>query len=225
MRRPSIQRLTVLSLVFHLSFFLAVVFAVKQSARFIMPSPYVVSLVESEGKPAGKSDTVAMEQPTRTETPAVAKETTKETKRAPEKAKNVSKAQEKQVSEQIAALEAKRKMKRLAELRNITSSKGSGEGKPASRGAEGKGGSTAADYSAKVQGAIWQNWILPETSDKSLEATVSIRILKDGRLQVTRIEKSSGNGLFDRSALRAIVKTDRVDPPPNEMEIGVRFHP
>jgi colicin import membrane protein len=223
MNGPSLQRLAVLSIVFHLTFFLAVFIAVKQSGRFVMPSPYVVNLVASEGKPEGKSDIQAAEQ-TRTQAPAVAKET----KSVPQKTKTVSKAQEKHVSEQIAALEAKKKIKRLAELRNIVSLKGSSEGRPAPRGVGGKGGgSTTDDYIAKVTNAIWQNWILPETSDKSLEATVSIRVLKDGRLLVNRIEKSSGNGIYDRSALRAIVKTERVTPPPseNEMEIGVRFHP
>ncbi len=228
MSGPSLQRLTVLSLVFHLSFFLAVFFAVKQSSRFMMPSPYVVSLVGSEGKPEGKSDTQAVEQ-TRTQAPAMTKET-KETKSAPQKTKAVSKAQEKHVSEQIAALEAKKKIKKLAELRNIISLKGSSEGKPASRGTEGKGGGVptgvpADDYYAKVTKAIWQNWVFPETSNKNLEAVISIRIMKDGFVQVTRIEKSSGNGLFDRSALRAIAKASPVTPPPYEMEIGVRFYP
>jgi len=40
-----------------------------------------------------------------------------------------------------------------------------------------------------------------------------------------RIEKPSGNVLFDRSALRAIAKASPVTPPPYEMEIGVRFYP
>jgi TonB family protein len=54
---------------------------------------------------------------------------------------------------------------------------------------------------------------------------VSIRILKNGTLQVLNIERSSGIPLFDRSALRAITKASPVTPPPQEMEIGVRFYP
>jgi len=225
MSGPSLQRLAVLSTVFHLTFFLAVFFAAKHSGRFVMPSPYVVNLVGSEEKPEGKTegraDTRAVEQK-ETQSQAL----TKETKSAAGKAKRVGKAQEKRVSEQIAALEAKKKIQKLAELRNIISLKGSGEGKPASRGTEGKGGGQRVDeYYAKVTKAIWQNWIFPETSDKNLEAIISIRIMKDGFVQVTRIEKSSGNGLFDRSALRAIAKASPVTPPPYEMEIGVRFYP
>jgi colicin import membrane protein len=227
MSGPSLQRLAVVSTVFHLTFFLAVFFAAKHSGRFEMPAPYVVNLVGSdarpEGKAEGKSTTQAVEQK-ETRSQAVAKET----KRAQEKTKRAAKEQEKRVSDQIAALEAKKKLQKLAELRNIISLKGSGDGKPAStsKGVEGKsGGQRVDEYYGKVTKAIWQNWIFPETSDKNLEAIISIRIMKDGYMQVTKIEKSSGNGLFDRSALRAIAKASPVTPPPYEMEIGVRFYP
>lgn len=224
MNGPSLQRLTVLSLVFHLTFFLAVFFAIKQSSRFVMPSPYVVSLVGSEGKTEGKSDTRAVEQ-TRTQSPAI----TKETKSATEKTTTVNKAEEKYLSEQIAALKAKKDVERIVKLRNVISLKGSSEGKPASslQGAAGKGGgSLIDDYYAKITNDIHKNWQWPSAmTDKNLEAIISIRIMKDGSVQVTRIEKSSGNGLFDRSALRAIAKASPVTPPPYEMEIGVRFYP
>ncbi len=225
MSGPSLQRLAVLSTVFHLTFFLAVFFAAKHSGRFEMPAPYVVNLIGSdarpEGKAEGKPDTQAVEQKETRSQPAA-----KEAKRAPEKNRRAAKEQEKRVSDQIAALEAKKKLQKLAELRNIISLKGSGDGKPAVRGAEGKsGGQRVDEYYGKVTKAIWQNWIFPETSDRNLEAIIAIRIMKDGYMQVTKIEKSSGNGLFDRSALRAIAKASPVTPPPYEMEIGVRFYP
>ena len=82
-----------------------------------------------------------------------------------------------------------------------------------------------ADYYARITKEIWQQWIFPETGDKNLEAIISIRIMRDGTVQVSRVEKSSGNSLFDKSALRAISKASPVTPPPHEMEIGVRFYP
>jgi colicin import membrane protein len=220
MSGPSLQRLTVLSLVFHLTFFLVVLFAVKQSGRFVMPSPYVVSLVGSEGTFEAKKDAQAVEQ-TRAPSPA------KESNKSAHNSRAVNKAEEQYVSERIAALQAKKKIEKIVNLRNVISLKGSGQGKPASpQGAAGKGGgSFVDDYYAKVTQAIWQNWMFPETADKKLEAIVAIRIMKDGFVQVTRIEKSSGNSLFDRSALRAIAKASPVTPPPYEMEIGVRFYP
>ncbi len=220
MNGPSLQRLAVLSIVFHLTFFLAVFFAAKQSSRFVMPSPYVVSLVGSDVKTEGKSDTRAV---TQTQSPAA----TKEAKNAPEKAKPVSEADKKRVSDRIHEIETKKKLERLGELRKMLTVGKSEEGKPASKGAEGKGGgSVVDDYYAKITNDIHKNWQWPSAmTDKNLEAIISIRIMKDGSVQVTRIEKSSNNGLFDRSALRAIAKASPVTPPPYEMEIGVRFYP
>jgi len=175
MNGPSLQRLAVLSIVFHLTFFLAVFFAAKQSNRFVMPSPYVVSLVGSDVKTEGKSDTRAV---TQTQSPAV----TKEVKSAPEKAKTVSKAEEKDVSDQIAALKAKKDIERIVKLRNVISLKGSSEGKPASQGPAGKGGDSLIDnYYAKIINDIHKNWQWPSAmTDKDLEAIVSIRILRTG---------------------------------------------
>jgi len=202
-----------------------------------MPSPYVVNLVGPDVRTEGKSGTEAVSP---TQGPPVTK---KEEKTAAvgmtgtAKTKTVNKTDEKHVSEQIAALEAKKRIKKLTELRNnVISVKGSGQGKPgvshSSAGksggsSAGKGGSSSPeDYSAKITNDIQQNWDLPSAmSDKNLEAIISIKILRDGTLFVNRIEKSSGNGLFDRSALRAIAKSSPVTPPPYEMEIGVRFYP
>jgi colicin import membrane protein len=82
-----------------------------------------------------------------------------------------------------------------------------------------------ADYYTKITKEIWQQWVFPETGDKNLEAIISIRIMRDGAVLISRVEKSSGNSLFDKSAVRAISKASPVTPPPREMEIGVRFYP
>ena len=68
-------------------------------------------------------------------------------------------------------------------------------------------------------------WVFPDTGKKDLEAIISIRILKDGTIISQRIEKSSGNPLFDRSAIKALAKASPLSPPPYEMDIGVRFYP
>ncbi|MDP2753115.1 MAG: energy transducer TonB, partial [Nitrospirota bacterium] len=60
---------------------------------------------------------------------------------------------------------------------------------------------------------------------KDLEAIISIKIKRDGAITAQRIEKSSGNTLFDRSAIKALAKASPLSPPPYEMEIGVRFYP
>jgi len=232
MTGPSLQRFTLLSLVFHLTFFLMVFLAVRQSVHRVMPSPYVVNLVGSEIRAEGSStqavnkasEPLVPESPPKKENPATSpiREQKKQTKN-----------EERQVQEQIAALKAKKDMQKRADLRkDIISLKGTGiEGKTggragASRGAAGSGeGSVETDYYIKITKEIWQQWTFPETGDKSLEAIISIRIMRDGVVHVSRVEKSSGNSLFDKSALRAISKASPVTPPPHEMEIGVRFYP
>ena len=236
MTGPSLQRFTLLSLVFHLTFFLTVFLAVRQSVHRIMPSPYVVSLVGSDIRAEGDSaqavskaqEPQVPDTPPKKERPSISP--VKEQKR---QAKN----QEQQVQEQIEALRVKKDMQRRADLRkDIISLKGTGaEGKSggkaggkagASQRTAGRGeGSVEADYYSKITKEIWQQWIFPETGDKNLEAIISIRIMRDGAVQVIRVETPSGNSLFDKSALRAISKASPVTPPPQEMEIGVRFYP
>lgn len=235
MNQPSLQRLTVLSVVVHLTFFFAAFLVVKQSSRFIMPSPYVVNLVGPDVRTEGRGDAQEVAQARSEPQPRPAAKEKKAEKNG-EHPIAVSKTEEKRVSERIAALKAKKDVERIATLRNVISLKGRGDGKPASlhgdgkpvspHGASGKGGGSAADnYYSKITRDIWQNWVFPDTADKNLEAIIAIKILKDGSIIVSRIEKSSGSGLFDRSALRAIAKSSPVTPPPYEIEIGVRFYP
>ena len=72
---------------------------------------------------------------------------------------------------------------------------------------------------------IWQQWVYPDTGKKDIEAIISVKILRDGTAIVQKVEKSSGNALFDRSAISALAKASPLPPPPQEMEIGVRFYP
>jgi colicin import membrane protein len=82
---------------------------------------------------------------------------------------------------------------------------------------------SSADYYTKIQQEIRRQWIFPETAKQVHEVVISVRIMKDGTVVTQDIEKSSGNALFDRSALRALAKASPVSPPPHEMEIGIRF--
>ncbi len=81
------------------------------------------------------------------------------------------------------------------------------------------------DYCKKVRKEIWQQWVYPDTGQKDLETIISIRIMKDGTISMQKIEKSSGNPLFDKSSIRALTKANPLSPPPYEMEISIRFSP
>jgi len=96
-----------------------------------------------------------------------------------------------------------------------------------SRGAGGPSAapsSGAGSYFALITKKIWSEWIYPDLDATGLEAIISIKIDRDGRVVSHRIEKSSGNDLFDRSAIKAVSKASPLPPPPVEMEIGVRFY-
>ncbi|MEE9613391.1 MAG: cell envelope integrity protein TolA [Thermodesulfobacteriota bacterium] len=85
-------------------------------------------------------------------------------------------------------------------------------------------------YYNEVGARIQSMWVYPGEPQKGLEGWVSIKIGRDGDLKEVKIEKSSGNGIFDGSAIRAVKKAAPFPPLPEGirgdfLEIGVRFHP
>jgi colicin import membrane protein len=223
MREPSLQKTTALSLALHISALLIALLLLRQSSQFIMPSPYVVSLVSPEalkGKVTESRQSLETSKPLRDT--SVLKDIPKQ------EMKKKDKKEEELAEEKIAAIAAKKKVERLVRLRSVISlkatvnnSKDSSETAPAH---EGKG-SLFDEYYAKIRKEIWQQWVFPDTGQKDLETIISIRIMKDGTISVQKIEKSSGNPFFDRSALKALTKATPLSPPPYEMEIGVKFYP
>jgi TolA protein len=189
----------------------------------MMPSPYVVSLVSPEalkGKVTESGESRVTSKPLR-DTSVVKDIPKQEMKIKDKKAEEIT-------EERIAAIAAKKKVERLVQLRSVISlkassnnSKDSSETTPAQ---EGKG-SLFDEYYAKIRKEIWQQWVFPDTGQKDLEAIISIRIMKDGTISIQKIEKSSGNPFFDKSAIRALTKATPLSPPPYEMEIGVKFYP
>jgi len=88
-------------------------------------------------------------------------------------------------------------------------------------------------YYTMIWSEIKKGWILPGglvNNQKDIEAIVSFRILKNGRIEDISFEKSSGNSFYDKSVLRAVEKADPLPPLPGEykeeyLAVGVRFHP
>ncbi|MBI5098857.1 MAG: TonB C-terminal domain-containing protein [Nitrospirae bacterium] len=79
-------------------------------------------------------------------------------------------------------------------------------------------------YYSLITRKIWSEWIYPETGSAGLEVIIAVKLDREGKVISHEIEKSSGNSLFDRSALKAISKASPLPPPPVEIEIGVRFY-
>ena len=229
MREPSLQKTTALSFVLHITAFLIVFLILKQSDHLIIPSPYTVSLVSTDVlKNIDRGRNMN------------ASHISKEIKVPIDNFKKNVKVKEKEimkdnkmVEEKITAIAAKKKIERIVRLRSnissIISLKASGDNLKVNAQTTGTStgkGTLFDDYYAKIKGEIeqqWQKWVFLDNGKNDLEAIISIRILKDGRIISPRIEKSSGNRFFDRSAIEAIAKASPLSPPPYEMDIGVRF--
>ena len=228
MRGPSIQKTAAVSVLLHLTILALSVVLINYSKNVVMPSPYTVSLVSSSrGRSSGESVQKAEEQ----------KSLAVEKAKIPEESKEVSmtdkKADEKRIEDIMAELNAKNRLKRNSELRKkmaAISIRG-GASKSADEPSKGEGpkggskGSLFDIYYAKIIEEIRQEWSYPDMGKKQLEAVVSVLIERDGTIKVQRIEKSSGDLLFDKSALKALTKASPVTPPQKEMEIGIRFYP
>lgn len=242
MSAASLQRSAVFSLVAHVTLFGIMLLLASHSNHFVMPSPYVVNLVGPDIRATHQEDVskASVQGPagqTRSEQAEPTKTERRESQVSQTAPKAVSRKEEQFLSDRIAALEAKKRIERIVRLRGVIPLRsGKGEGKtvsgtgPAVSGT-GTGpavsgrGSNIDDYGARVAEEIRRHWIFPETGDKGIEAIISVRIQKNGAVQILGIEKSSGNPLFDRSALRAITKASPVTRPLQEMEIGIRFYP
>lgn len=220
MRGPSLQKTTVLSFALHLTAFLIAFLVLKQSNHIIIPPLYTVSLVSSNALPG-------IDEGRNVDAPDTLKESVTLADIPKKDIKEISKDKE-MVEKKISAIAAKKKVERIVRLRSIISLKASGDGQRVNSkttGASMGKGTMFDEYYSKIRREIWQQWVFPDIGQKELEAIISIRIKRDGTITSHRIEKSSSNPLFDRSAIKALSKASPLSPPPYEMEIGVRFYP
>lgn len=222
---PSLQRTALLSAALHLSALVLMILVVRQPNRIFIPSPYTVDLVSAPmTRSTGTSSrSVTTSAPVESSSPAV-----------PEKsratAEKTTVTEETRISDRIAELKAKKKIEKIVRLRSLVSVKGEGKsspsGNPAQQNSSGSSqGSLFDAYYARLTNEIRSQWVFPDMGKSDLEAVIAVTIARDGTISVQGIEKSSGNQLFDRSAMRALAKASPVSPPPFEMEIGIRFYP
>ncbi|TLN18942.1 TonB C-terminal domain-containing protein, partial [bacterium] len=87
----------------------------------------------------------------------------------------------------------------------------------------------ATSYYNQLWDHIRQFWQLPPgVAGSGLFATVSVTLARDGAVKKSVLEKSSGNAVFDQSALNAIIRAGKMPPIPAEfpddfIEVGFRF--
>ncbi|MBI5025390.1 MAG: cell envelope integrity protein TolA [Nitrospirae bacterium] len=222
MREPSLSRITVTSAVLHLIFATLVLIPIA-SNRNSFHRPYFVTLTGPFEKQAGKAS-IETKSPVKAATPPSV--TTKNTKSTSTETAKVSK--------EIERLQAINTLKKFSKLREKTrgvqvlSASAGHRDERATQEAKGSPAPPDAkledNYYSLITEKIWQQWVYPESGKSNLETIVTIRIGVDGKIISRRIEKPSGDPLFDRSVMNAISKSSPLPPPPREIEIGVRFH-
>ena len=217
MTGPSLQKTAALSFALHITVLLISFIVLRQTHHMITLPTYTVSLVSPDLLPRGDrgGKTTLRESKVAAAPAALPNRTQKVIAKGKAKAKTKD---NKWVENKIATLAAKKRIEKIVNLRSVISLKG----KPDASGAK---GTEPGDYYPKITQEIWSQWAYPDTGQKNLEAIISIRVFMDGTVVVQRIEKSSGNSFFDKSAMKAIAKASPLSPPPHEMEIGVRFFP
>lgn len=222
MKGPSLQQTAALSAVLHLTVFILSALILKQSSQIGIPSPYIVSLVGPSDE-SGETSTEPAE-------PAVASE------EIPDKdvvRLHQEKTDDKLIKESIDVLKKMKEIGERVKNRERVSIKGKGEKTkrhfPGEKGRDGSvgglGTAAMAGYRDKIINEIRNHWFYPDTTDRTLETTVSAKIIKDGTIMEIKREKSSGNRTFDNSAEAAVRNASPVTPPPFETEIEIRFYP
>jgi colicin import membrane protein len=234
MNGPSIRKTATLSAAIHIILFLFSFLIMRHSSRLELPSPYVVNLIgpaDVQRAPSGNAAEKPAPSESLPERRGIAVEKEPERTKTNREMKAEEAREEERVADRIAELEALKKIAQIARIRRAIVSVKGGSGTRAS-GAPSKkpvggaqGGSSSASYTDRITAEIHQYWAIPDTLDKTLTATVAVRILKDGTVYILGMEKSSGNRIFDTLARKAIERASPVTRPPQEMELGIRFYP
>jgi TonB family protein len=233
MRGPSLQKTTIISFTLHLIAFLIILLIVRQSSRIIIPPTYTVNLVSPDvlrSFDKGLYAEPSTSSPTR-ESPPEKAIPLKKTKKALPPQKDTVKDQN-MVEEKISLIKAKKQVEKTVKLRSVITLKASDsdneeKNPPLTTSAQTNTMSHDLfnEYYAQMEHKIWQQWSWPETGQKNLLTIISIKILRDGTIRIQKIEKSSGNSFFDKEALKALTKANPLPPPPDELEISLRFYP
>jgi colicin import membrane protein len=87
-------------------------------------------------------------------------------------------------------------------------------------------------YNAEIWHRIQKNWAFSEEMVQGrtdLEATIIVKIMKQGEIRDVWFEKRSGNSYFDDSVLKAVKKSDPLPPLPKGYlgpfyDVGFRFN-
>lgn len=73
-------------------------------------------------------------------------------------------------------------------------------------------------YISKLRSTLWDSWQEEVITAKNLSVIVKFKIIKSGEIRGIEIEKTSGNKLFDFSALNSVMKIKKFQPLPPDFK-------
>jgi colicin import membrane protein len=240
----------ILSVVFHVAVFASILFIPDSysARRSFDGTIYEVNLVEMPGgggaktvggthpKPEAvlKPDTPAKriaEAPKKEEKPVVIAKKTQETPPVEKPKESPADLLNKALSKIERKVKTEEHLdKALANLENRMGGR-KGTGQPGGTEGGGPPGSMIMDiYAAEAKSLIQSNWHYPPdlASGKEPVATVVLMVKNDGTILQSRIEKRSGDALFDESVMKAIERSNPLPPFPEgyrktHEEININF--
>ena len=133
-------------------------------------------------------------------------------------------SQAREVSERMAKLEQLAEEKRQAEVLEKLKNKGGRVGMPGAKGTE-AGSDYASYFQSRLKDAFSQ---VMASQTKSPQVIATITVGPDGRIAEYRVEKNSGDPLFDDAVARAVTVAGRsLTPPPGgeKFKRTFRFRP
>ncbi|MCX8069591.1 MAG: TonB family protein [Thermodesulfovibrionales bacterium] len=229
MREPRLYLPAFFSFFIHGIFFALSLVLVSYHSKTKIDKPYIVSIVsDTSSSQVSESPSPSQESALTQKKESIPTPPKPVVKETPKKEVSKKTTDDKVVQDRISEMMAKKRIEKLVAMRanidiassNKQTNNSSQKGSSTTQG-RGKG-----DYLSMVRAKIMEKWVYPESIDKELEAIITIKIKKDGSVQLIGLEKSSGNRLFDRTALSAINSITSLPAPPDGIEeIGIRFKP
>lgn len=243
-KEPNFQKIIITSAVLHLLFLTLVAVPLKTKKKEY--SSYVVNIVTPAQLPArreappapdtskGGKDQVTIKEPPRKR---VRQEKTllPEKKAAPDKGVSLKPSQtsgRERVAREIERIQAISSLARMKKKQEEAKAESLESLRQSIRGSvsiqSGIPGDVLSDssnaYAALIRQKIWSEWIYPDIEASGLEVIISFAVNREGKVSPPRIVQSSGNSIYDSSAVKAIYKASPLPPPPVEEEFEVRFH-
>jgi len=220
-KEPNFSKVVLISAVFHLIFISLVVIPLKARERDFR-SYYRVTLVGPLQTPRIEKAPLTEEKESKTTVKEGIKRTYPKADIKLEKIEEI-----KNVANEIERIRAISELKKREKTDKKTQEIQVGRGMSPDRAVPGSGrgvGKAVDLYYSMITQKVWEQWTYPDLKASGLEVIILIKIDKHGRIVFQEVEKSSGDLLFDRSAIKALSKASPLPPPPQEMEIGVRFY-